>query len=74
MDLVEGKTPMSFAGYRLLAKHALSRTVDLNMAVFAHLFLLLCWNLIARTNSVSSIMFDHISWKQDAMVIILLVV
>jgi hypothetical protein len=70
MDMHEGKYPLSFSGYRYLAKKAMAQTTDFPLAVFAHIFLLLCWNLIARCVSVSSIMFQHISWEEDAMVIV----
>lgn len=48
ISLAEGKQPLSFPGYRLLAKEALKATDNFDVNVFAHLFLLLCWNLIAH--------------------------
>lgn len=70
MDMHEGKYPLSFSGYRFLAKKALEQTTDFPLAIFAHIFLLLCWNLLARCVSVSSIMYQHISWEEDSMVIV----
>lgn len=70
MEMHEGKYPLSFSGYRFLAKKALAHTQDFPLAVFAHIFLLLCWNLLARCVSVSSLMFQHISWEEDSMVIV----
>lgn len=70
MSIVEGKQALNFSGYRFSANVAITQRTDLDVAIFAHLFLLLCWNLIARCCSVSSIMYDHISWDNDSMVIV----
>ena len=70
MEMHEGKYPLSFSGYRYLAKKAIAQTSDFQLAIFAHIFLLLCWNLLARCVSVSSIMFQHISWEEDSMVVV----
>ena len=37
--------------------------------IFAWVFMVLCWNLMGRSNSVSSINFQHIDWTQDCMTI-----
>ena len=65
----EGKQPMSVCGYRFLADRALKQTQDFGLYIFCHTFLLLCWNLIARAVTISSIMYDHISWEEDALTI-----
>lgn len=70
MALIEGKQPMSFKGYKFLATKALEQCKDFNLAIFCHLYLLLCWNLIARCVSVGGLMYDHVSWKSDSMVIV----
>lgn len=70
MSMTEGKFPLSFSGYRFLAKKAMSQTTDFALAIFAHVFLLFCWNMIARSVSVSSLMFQHFSWEEDAMVVV----
>lgn len=70
MSMTEGKVPLTFQAYNYLARRALAMTADFPLAMFAHLFLLLCWNLIARSVSVSSLMFNHISWEEDAMVFV----
>jgi integrase len=70
MSIVEGKQPMSFKGYKLLAVKALEQCKDHNLAIFSHLYLLLCWNLIARCVSVGSLMYNHVSWENDSMVIV----
>jgi hypothetical protein len=70
MSIVEGKQPMSFKGYKLLATKALEQCKDRNLAIFSHLYLLSCWNLIARCVSVGSLMYNHVSWENDSMVIV----
>jgi hypothetical protein len=68
--IIEGKQPLSFSGYRFLAKKAFRQSTDHMQGIFAHFFLLLCWNLISRCVSVASLMYDHISWEEDSMVIV----
>ena len=45
------------------------KTAILCLLVFAHTFLILAWNLMARSNSVGSLMYQHVSWENDSMVI-----
>jgi hypothetical protein len=66
----EGKAPLNFKAYRFLSKKALSSTNDFVLSTFSHVFLLLCWNVIARCVSVASLMYDHITWEEDSMVIV----
>lgn len=70
IPLVEGKQPMSFPGYKFLANNAIEQLTDFNVTISCHLYLLLCWNLIARCVSVGSLMYNHVSWNLDAMVIV----
>ena len=70
MGVREGKFPLSFSGYRFLANKAMAQKTDFSLAIFAHVFLLFCWNMIARCVSVSLLMFTHISWEEDSMVVI----
>jgi hypothetical protein len=70
IPLIEGKQPISFKGYKFLASKALDQLVDYNISISCHLFLVLCWNLIARCVSVGSLMYDHVSWSLDALVIV----
>ena len=65
MEVGEGKGAFSFSVYRFLGKLSFS-----NMVTYAHLFLLLCWNLIARCCSVSNLSYHHVSWRDDAMIIV----
>ena len=70
MSIVEGKQPMSFKGYKLLAAKAIAQEKDYNLAIFSHLYLLLCWNLIARCVSVGSLMYNHVSQGSDSLVVV----
>ena len=70
IPIVEGKQPMSFKGYKYLAARAIAQEKDYNLAIFSHFYLLLCWNLIARCVSVGSIMYTHISWENDSLVVV----
>lgn len=70
LSIIEGKQPMSFKGYKFLAKKALNQQVDFKTSISCQLFLILCWNLIARCISIGSLMYNHISWNLDFMVIV----
>lgn len=77
IPLTEGKIPLSFGGYSFLAERALapqksvdSTVAEFELSIFAHVFLLLCWNVMARCVSISSLLFDNISWIEDAMTIV----
>ena len=69
LPMMEGKIAMSTTGYNFLAEMALTQQEDFNLYTFVHYFLLLCWNLMARSVSVSHIMYDHITWEEDALCI-----
>lgn len=70
MRMEEGKSPFSFAAYTYMAQKALNYKKDFAVATFAHLYLLLSWNLIARCNSVGSLIYQHIEWSSnDALLI-----
>ena len=64
MAVKEGKSAASFQVYRLLAKRALEQPKDIPQAIFAWTFEVLCWNLIARSNSVGGTLFQHIGWEE----------
>jgi hypothetical protein len=49
---------------------AIQQTKDLNLVIISHLYLLLCWNLIARCVSIGGLMYDHVSWVNDSMVFV----
>ena len=64
MRLGEGKSPIPFSAYRLLARKALAVSTDIQQGIFSHSYLLLCWNLMARSNSVAKICLQHIGWEE----------
>src|SRR6056300_1432925 len=66
-SLEEGKKPMSFAVYKLMCKKLMeSKTSD---ALFAHAFLVLEWNLMARAHMVGDMDVSHIEWRQDCLLL-----
>jgi hypothetical protein len=69
MPLFEGKRPITFNGYQYMAMRALKQERDFTLATFSHTFLLLCWNLMARSVSVGQLMFSHVSWEHDSLTI-----
>jgi hypothetical protein len=66
MSIIEGKQLMSFKGYKFLAVISIDQEKDHNLAIYTHLYLLLCWNLIARCVSVGGLMYNHVSWENDS--------
>jgi len=42
---------------------------DSNSMMFSWTFLVLQWNMMARSGTVASIMLQHIKWEEDAMVL-----
>ena len=64
MSIHEGNQPMNYSGH-----HYLTEALRFNLYVTCHCFLLHCWNLIARAESVGSILYDSISWEEGAMTI-----
>jgi hypothetical protein len=68
MPVFEGKYHLPFQGYVVLAKF-LFRSPRFDEVLFAWPFLVLQWNLIARTATVSSIMMEHVGWEEDALLI-----
>jgi hypothetical protein len=82
MELKEGKSHMQFLGYLSINKYLTSIKAPINGPgkrkgrgfnfmefVFAWVFMVLCWNLMGRANSIASINFQHIDWSQDCMTI-----
>jgi hypothetical protein len=82
MNAFEGKQPLSFAGYQMLASRFLEMTptssasgnhrstgdglaVTWTMGTFGWAFLLLQWNLMARSISVAAVMLSHLTWRDD---------
>jgi hypothetical protein len=68
MPVFEGKYHLTFEGYRVLAS-LLMKSEPFNQMLFGWPYLILQWNLIARTATVSSMMMEHIGWEADALLI-----
>jgi hypothetical protein len=71
MKLTEGKRPFSFANFEMLCSRSLQESQETSVMRYAHLYLILCWNLMARSCSVSAIKYDHITWINDSLLITL---
>lgn len=69
VPMMEGKCPMSFTGYRYIALKAVQATNDCMQNIFAWAYLVLCWNLMARSDNVGSLMLEHIGWVDDALTV-----
>lgn len=69
LPLVEGRQPLQFEGYDYLARIAVEKDKEVPAAMTAHTFLVLSWNLMTRSNSTALVMYDHMSWHEDALVI-----
>lgn len=64
-SITTGKYPLSFSLYKFLGECLLkSRKAN---TVFAHTFMILCWNLMCRAGNCVSICFNHMEWRDDAL-------
>ena len=64
--LSEGKRPMSRDVYCLMCELMMKGVAD--EYLFAHCFLCLEWNLMARADNIASAMVSHIEWCGDSLV------
>ena len=64
-DMEEGKLPMKFEVYKLLAEWFWSQGM-----LFELLYMVLTWNLCCRTNNTESIRMGHLGWFQDSLEIV----
>ena len=69
VSLEEGKEVMSFACYNLLCEKFFEGSKD--EYNFAHLFLTLEWNLIARSDNIVNLSVSDLEWNDDALIIYL---
>ena len=65
-SLEEGKKPMNFDAYKLMCKKLIEMEKD--EGAFAHLFLILEWNLMARASNCLLLNLGHIEWRNDCLV------
>ena len=76
MSINEGKRHLKWSGYLLLAEKFMKRTPSegshgqsWSTVVFGWAFLVIMWNLMSRSESVDSLMLQHIDWDCDALII-----
>lgn len=81
MNIHEGKRPLEFEGYKVIAGRFLrisptSHPADPKKKIgswaqqlFAWSYFIFCWNLMARSVTVGRIMYQHISWSGDALIV-----
>ena len=66
VSLEEGKKKMNINVFKLMcSKFAESGTED---AMFAHLYLILEWNLMARSDNCKILRLAHLEWRHDSLV------
>jgi hypothetical protein len=68
-SLDEGKEAMSFQCCKLLCRKFLEGEKDEYM--FALLFLVLEWNLIARSDNIVNLAVGDLEWSDDCLIIFL---
>jgi hypothetical protein len=73
MDIQEGRAPIAFSGYVILARALAThipqgRSASWQQSIFSWPFFLFCWNLMARSCSVGDLMLQHLRWHNDALV------
>ena len=68
MSVFEGRYHLTYDGYGLLAT-ALYKTQPFSTMLFGWPFLVLQWNLLARSATVGGIMMEHVGWEGDALLI-----
>ena len=66
VSLDEGKRAMSFEIYRKMCEELYSGEGD--DYLFAHAFLTMEWNLMARSDDCVNMYLQHIQWKSDCLV------
>jgi hypothetical protein len=71
MQVYEGKQHLPFSGYRLLAEKLVSSAAKerSSASFFGWAFLVLQWNLMARSHTVATIVLQHIKWEEDSLIV-----
>jgi hypothetical protein len=68
MAVFEGKLHLTSDGYRLLS-NALFAAQPFGQMLFGWPFIVLQWNLIARSATVAGMMMEHVGWEADSLLI-----
>lgn len=70
MKAHEGKVALTYPLYQKLCAYALfSPALRSTYSGFLHLFLVMCWNLFARSCSVAQLRTNHMYWANDCLVV-----
>lgn len=70
MKVQEGKVPLAMQNYSRLCGVGLFACTDRSTAAsFVHVFMVLAWNLFARSINVAALRMNHMKWDNDALVI-----
>ena len=69
VTLQEGKRAVTFESCRKLAQLSTSSSNSTSQYVNMTLFMLFCWNLMCRSISTANLMYTHMSWIGDALVV-----
>ena len=64
-SLDEGKKGMSISVYKLMCKKLMG--METEDSVFGHLFLILEWNLMARSKNITMLITEHVRWRDDCL-------
>ena len=68
MAVFEGKLHLTYDGYCLLST-ALFEAEPFSQMLFGWPFIVLQWNLIARSATVAGMMMEHVGWEADSLLI-----
>ena len=68
-----GKQPIGFDAYAEMARAFMQQSSGVNCKrfSFAHVYLVLTWNLTCRTDNTAKINLRHLAWHQDCLIITL---
>jgi integrase len=66
-ELRQGKDPLPFEIYRMLARNIFAQPSK--DCIFAHCFMVICWNLMCRSSNALQIRYEHMGWKEDALTV-----
>jgi hypothetical protein len=74
MKINEGKRHLKCSGYSMLTVKLMRQTPEVgaqswSTVTFSWAYFVLMWNLMSRSDSVDSIMLQHLDWDEDALII-----
>lgn len=67
---IEGKFPIDLGEFKAIARRALASGVMPKNARLFHAYLVLCWNLIARSSAVAELLWNNVGWHGDCVTIL----